>query len=333
MDEEDERNLLAEQNDDDLSSDPSFSSHTPHDDYDSLTNAENNAANDPTHKAGLIGSVFVLCASVLGAGLLTIPQQFYKIGFFPCIAILLIVALLNYYAIYLLTRAADAGRVKNYEDVAELALPGYGSYLLTFLVNIGSFGSLVAFLDIIGDILQAIVLYVSPLRSFFLTKPFLLLCFTFLFIFPLCLLRNITTLKYSSFLATLLLSFFVGVVATWGIQSLYHGEIHFDAISWGFPVERKDRLFDRIFQVLPMLMYANSLFCFLPCLELTVRLAYACQTNVLPIRRELASPTVTRMTLINFLTMSLSAFLYLTIGIFGYFLAPGTNTVATPGMR
>jgi amino acid permease len=251
------------QHEDDLSSDPSFSPHSTQDDIEAYARLSGTqlptnrfSSSDPTiAKAGLTGSVFVLCASVLGAGLLTIPQQFYKIGFLPTVAFLLAVALLNFYAIYLLTRAAEAGRVDNYEDVVELSLPGIGSYLLTFLLNVGSFGSLVAFLDIIADILQSVVLYLTPARSFFLDKSFLLLVFTFVFILPLCLLRNISMLKYSSFVATMLLTVFVGVIAFWGIQGLVNGSIQLAEISWGFPTDRQASLFDSLFQVIPTLMY------------------------------------------------------------------------------
>jgi len=123
--------------------------------------------------------------------------------------------------------------------------------------------------------------------------------FTVAFIFPLCMLRNISKLEYSSFAAVAIIVFFTGVIIVMGCEGLANHTADFHDKNW-HPMVFKD-----FFNALPVLA-----------------LAFTCQMNVFPIWSELHNPTVERMNKINFASMSLSSALYILTGFFGYIMYP-----------
>jgi len=121
-------------------------------------------------------------------------------------------------------------------------------------------------------------------------------------------LRNISLLEYSSFVAVVLITFFTFVMVFNGSRRIH--------LTLSPPVNGSD--------VQPIvwshILYASfeigNIFQALP----IIALAYSCQTNVFPIRKELHNPTISRMSMVNLGANLISALLYILMGFFGYIM-------------
>lgn len=258
---------------------------------------------------GIFGAILLLTCTILGAGILTMPDQFYSIGIIPTTLLLIFVAVLNWYSIWMMVEAGDESGSTSYEDLAEKTFPRVGKYINTVFIAILLFGALVAYMDIIAGLLKGVVVGITTHHYWFTNEYVLLLAFTIIFMFPLCMLRNISKLEYSSFIAVFLIAFFTFVIATWGVIEWARGEVPWNTtIYFGFPpggVNKHPSVLDSIFNVLP-----------------TITLAYGCQPNVFSIRSELSNPNKVRTNIFNILTNFLTFGLYLLMGFFGYLCYP-----------
>lgn len=278
--------------------------------YETLSHREasNMSPKESAPHTGVFGGIFLLSATVLGAGILAIPHTYNLAGIVNASVSLLVVAIINVFSIWMMMKASDAINVESYEELANKSIPYVGKYISMFFFNILLFGSLSSFLVIIADLLQDIVRFISPTYHWYTDRTVVLLVFVILFVFPLCMLRNISLLEYSSFVAVVLITFFTCVITYQGSVRIYYSnhpsnDTHgYLPIDWSHLKLASFRLQD-IFQSLPI-----------------IALAYSCQTNVFPIRSELTDPTIARMNRVNLGANLISAFLYILMGFFGYVL-------------
>lgn len=264
---------------------------------------------EPHPTTGIFGATLLLTCTILGAGILTMPDQFYLIGIIPTTVLLVFVAILNWYSIWMMVEAGDECGATSYEDLAEKTFPKVGKYINTVFIAILLFGALVAYMDIIAGLLQGVVRGIVHNHSWYTDQYVLLLAFTIIFMFPLCMLRNISKLEYSSFIAVFLIAFFTFVISTWGVMAWARGEVLWNTtVHLGFPaggVDNHPSVLKSIFNVLP-----------------TITLAYGCQPNVFSIRNELSNPNKARTNIFNISTNLLTFGLYLLMGFFGYICYP-----------
>jgi amino acid permease len=258
------------------------------------------------HQTGVFGATFLLTATILGAGILTIPYQFYLVGIVPTSILLIFVALINWYSVWMMIEAGDESGATTYEDLAEKTVPRFGKYINTLFISILLFGALTAYMDIIASLLDGVFSQLG--RYWYTDKYVLLLLFSAFFMFPLCMLRNISKLEYSSFVAVVLIAFFTGVIGVWGIMEISQGKVQWNSTYVGFPsggIEGHPSILKSLFQVLP-----------------TITLAYGCQPNVFSIRNELENNNRKRTNYVNIITNGLCFFLYYIMGFFGYLCYP-----------
>jgi len=189
-----------------------------------------------------------------------------------------------------------------------MAAPGYGRPITVIFMDVLIFGALTGFLVIIRSLLLPVIDFFAPgLRVWYTDTPYVLLAFTVFFVFPLSMLRNISRLEFTSFLAVAIIIAFTGILSYQGIKKIHDHQIPWEQLKWA--PKGKD-VVDSIFNSLPI-----------------IALAYTCQLSVFPIWRELEDPTVRRMNIVNNVTMGLSFLLYIAMGFFGYCLYPiGTKS-------
>lgn len=113
--------------------------------------------------------------------------------------------------------------------MAHLAAPSYGRILVVIFMDVLIFGALTGFLVpqpshpfrqfshllqvIIGDLIHPVIAHWDPqLRVWYTDTPYLVLGFTVVFVFPLSMLRNISKLEYTSFLAVAIIIVFTGIL-------------------------------------------------------------------------------------------------------------------------
>ncbi|AIN95809.1 amino acid transporter, putative [Leishmania panamensis] len=160
---------------------------------------------------GVIASSFTLGSSTLGAGILGLPAAFNSMGLVTALLVLIVVTVLTIYSMWLLARCADATRVRTYEDVARLLLGRGADYAAAIFMLGFCLGGAVSYIISIGDLLTPI--FDDPSVPEFLRKKngnrlitsmVWLVC-----ILPLCLPKNIDTLRHSSIIGVIMVVFFV----------------------------------------------------------------------------------------------------------------------------
>jgi amino acid permease len=200
----------------------------------------------------------------------------------------------------MLLKTAEYLSVRNYEDLVAHAFPFFGRIGTTILMNILIFGALTSFVVIIGDVTLPLVQHLPlPAHSFWVQRPFVVSALVVLVVLPLSLLRRISFLEYSSFLAVGIIALFSCLITYLGIQAAVEHKIQWHTL----------KLFDArpemLFSALPI-----------------ISLAYTCQLTVFPIWKELYNPSLPRMNIVVVLMTLIAFTLYSVVGFFGYCLYP-----------
>jgi len=160
------------------------------------------------------------------------------------------------------------------------------------------FGAMIAFLVIIADLLHT-VSYCSIAHqsdtSLLDNRDFILFFVTTVFIFPICLLRDISKLEVLSLGAVVIIMVFAGTTV---YESFHVGSFHGTSAF---------KLNTDFFSAISVMS-----------------LAYCCQSNIFPVYAELRNPTLGNMRISALTGVTLCGFLYIIAGFCGY-VAYGEN--------
>lgn len=159
---------------------------------------------------GMIASSFTLCSAVLGGGILALPHAFHNMGYATGLILLVIVTLVSIFGLWLLARAADISGQCTYEDCIKHLInkpAGYGVALCMIQFSIGGGSS---YIVTFGNILS-VVFDDDSIPHFLRTTVGNRLVVAGLFlvlILPLCLPRNIDSLRHTSAIGVAAITFF-----------------------------------------------------------------------------------------------------------------------------
>lgn len=106
-----------------------------------------------THKQGFLPTMFNLMNSLLGAGILSIPNTFVDSGIIISIILLVFIAALSFYATYIVISLQRKTNAEGFGDLAEKTLGHIGAIILSLLTLLFIVSLLLAYLIIAGDIL------------------------------------------------------------------------------------------------------------------------------------------------------------------------------------
>ncbi|OQR81917.1 sodium-coupled neutral amino acid transporter [Thraustotheca clavata] len=252
------------------------------------------------------GSIFNLCGATLGAGALSLPYAVAVSGVVFAIVQLVCAGLLTVYTIHLLLRAGDMTSLISYED---LALHCFGRKVERFVeVNIFvfCFGISVAYLVTLGDIISPLGALLFGDDSFFAQRWVLMTIFCFVIMLPLSLLKDISSLQFSSMLGVFSIIFLVLAVAIRSIMIANENGLATN-LQWGLNVSDGPNFMLSV----PIVMFA-----------------FTCQVNVFSIYAELQNPCIERMSKVAKRATSVSVTIYLVVGLIAY-LAFG-STLSDP---
>ncbi|ETV97261.1 hypothetical protein H310_09624 [Aphanomyces invadans] len=272
------------------------------------THGEAEASSFPHHQDGssssmfipppgsIRGSIFNLMGATLGAGALSLPYAVAVSGVGFALAQLFLAAFLTIYSISLLMRAGDITKLKSYEDLAMYCFGKRAELFVEVCIMVFSFGIAVAYLVTLGDLITPLGLLVFGPDSIWSTRWFLMSLFCATIMWPLSLLRDMTSLQFSSMLGVFSIIFLVVAVA---IRSGMH--IHQDGVSpsldWGMNVSHGP---DFMLSV-PIVMFA-----------------FTNQPNVFSIFTELQRPCIRRMSKVVDRAAYASLSIYVVIGLVAY---------------
>eukprot|EP00796_Vickermania_ingenoplastis_P009463 gene9463-6645_t len=245
---------------------------------------------------GIISSGINLASSTLGAGIVALPCAFQLTGIIMAVLYLLIVASLTVYSITLLAIAGERTGLRSWSMITRQLLGRGGDYFLVFVMWFLCFGGDVSYIISLQAVFRAFLKnsasasdYIKSDSGVKLITSMVWLCI----IFPLCLLREINSLRMVSFIAVFFIVFFVvALVVTSGRYLAENGP-------------RDDLV---LFQTGNLAISGLSLFMF----------GFVAQVNTFEIFREMYKPSVKRMFLSAVWGVGLCVTLYFFAGFFGY---------------
>ncbi|CAG9569065.1 putative amino acid transporter [Leishmania major strain Friedlin] len=160
---------------------------------------------------GVIASSFTLGSSTLGAGILGLPAAFNSMGFVTALLVLILVTVLTVFSLWLLARCSDAAKVRTYEDVARVLLGRGADYVAAIFMFGFCLGGAVSYIVSIGDLLTP--MFDDPsVPEFLRTKignSVITSAVWFVVILPMCLPKNIDSLRHTSIISVSMVVFFV----------------------------------------------------------------------------------------------------------------------------
>lgn len=251
---------------------------------------------------GILSSGLNLASSSIGAGIIAQPAAFRASGIVMALIYLVVVAVLTVYSHTLLARAAIQTGLRNYEEIVNHLMGPFGAYLLAFCLWFLSFGAEVSYTLSLDNSLQQFLDNSQSTPSFLrkdrgrnlLTAAVWLVC-----MLPLCIPREINSLRYFSFVAILFIIFFVICMIVHFGQTMSKTGLRDDYV---------------------IIQTGNTAIMGLG----SIMFAFINQLNMMEIFGEQYKPSVKRMTLSAVLGTVLCFFLYTSAGLFGYLDFGGT---------
>ncbi|KAK9683655.1 hypothetical protein RND81_10G156700 [Saponaria officinalis] len=257
--------------------------------------------------ASLSSAVFNISTTMIGAGIMSIPATFKVLGIFPAVFVIFVVALMGDVTGEFMLRYTHTGKSTTYAGLMGESFGKIGSFALQICVILTSFGCLVIYLIIIGDVLTGSssggTVHTGILQEWFgyywwTTRELSLFVVAILILLPLVLLRRVDSLRHTSLLAILLAVVFVVICLVMAIIAIFQGKAQSLRL---LPDFSSQGTFLSLFTTVPVFMTA-----------------FGYQINVHPIRAELGEPA--DMKLAIRISLVICAAFYFSIGFSGYLL-------------
>ncbi|DAZ94002.1 TPA: hypothetical protein N0F65_007246 [Lagenidium giganteum] len=250
-------------------------------------------ADDHHATSTVLGSMFTLTNTILGSGTLAVPFAIASSGWLLGNAIMLAIAMITRYSVFLLLSASDRAGVncaKTYESLGHYTMGKFGTMLAEFTFIFGGFGTLVSYFIFITD-LFSIVFAVRAAKKWIVT----VVCTAFV-VLPLSLNRKIGKLRLASVMAILSITYVV--IFVW-IACVVAYNNKSSTVEFG-KVEAV--------RFEPGSVYTVTL----------LIAAFACHNTALPVYDELRDRSISRMNKAVVGAIAIAFILYETIGLCGY---------------
>ena len=242
-------------------------------------------------QGSLIECIFNLSIFSLGVGLLALPQKVGYLSLFMTPALIITGGLVNYWTLTILGDASRKYRLTKYEDAVTLLFNQNLSYFFSFVMCINQLGILIAFQIIVYKFLGAVVnqffSYGYDNMENFATKSFwgkkkikIIVCYliSYLVLFPLCLIKTISKMRYSSTVGVSALFLMIFIILIQFPSFYYHNihqrkpNINFTSLKYGF--DKNLEFFQSIS---------------------TIIFAFECHVGLFPVLSSLQKPTRVRV--------------------------------------
>ena len=269
----------------------------------------------------LTSSIFNLCILSLGTGSLALPQKIGYMSLFFSPIIIILSGLVNYWTLNILSNASKKYNLNSYEAIVQKLFGNLLSIFLGVIMCITQFGTIILYQVILYKLLGGVIneifnLGFTGVEDFALNsfwnefKIKFIICYliSILILTPLCLLKNISKMRYASMFGIISLFFLIFIIVLECPFYIYYNFFeknnkkiklnYFDVLS-GF----KDDI--KILQAISTLFYA-----------------FSCHVGVFPVLNTLKNPTQKRIQLLFKKSISLDIICYLIIGISGYLTQP-----------
>ena len=186
----------------------------------------------------LIACIFNLSIFSLGVGLLALPQQVVYISLFMTPILIIMGGVINYWTLTILGNASRKYKLTKYENAVEFLFNKSFSYFFSFIMCINKLGRIVILQVISYKFFGAALNKFFSLgydnmenfakRSFWRRKKIkIIVCYliTFIIVFPLCLIKTISKMRYSSAIGVIALFLMILIILI-QFPSFYYHNIH-----------------------------------------------------------------------------------------------------------
>ena len=239
----------------------------------------------------LIECIFNLSIFSLGIGLLALPQKVGYMSLFLTPIIIITGGVINYWTLTILGDAARKYRLTKYEEAVTLLFNQNLSYFFSFVMCLNQLGIIIVFQIIVYKFLGAAInqffsfgydnMENFALRSFWGKKKVkIIVCYliTYTILFPLCLVKTISKMRYSSTLGVTALFLMIFIILV-QFPSFYYHNIHQRKHNINFLDLKK--AFDKnmqFFQAVSTIIYA-----------------FECHAGLFPVLSSMNKPTKVRV--------------------------------------
>ena len=186
----------------------------------------------------LIACIFNLSIFSLGVGLLALPQQVVYISLFMTPILIIMGGVINYWTLTILGNASRKYKLTKYENAVEFLFNKSFSYFFSFVMCINKLGRIVILQMISYKFFGAALNKFFSLgyenmekfakKSFWGRKKIkIIVCYliTFTIVFPLCLIKTISKMRYSSAIGVIALFLMILIILI-QFPSFYYHNIH-----------------------------------------------------------------------------------------------------------
>lgn len=262
--------------------------------------------------ASIISSVVNLANVIMGVGILALPIAFSEAGWLLGMLLMLGSAALGVLSLHLLGESARRVGVYTFYAVCEAAVPHFG-VVIDCAVVLNSFLVCSSYLIVATDSLEAITSSGADVRDVWTAISAVL-------VVPLVLLRKQDALKFTSFLAVVVL-IFITVLSVIFAQRLPNNPTLSPCTA---PAGSNATAAAAVVNApgpcggATITAVGSNGLGFVRAF-LTFVSAFKCQQNLLPIAEELRDPTTSRILLVSSLSIGLALVLYMLVAFAGYF--------------
>jgi len=248
-----------------------------------------------TRSATVTGCIFNMLATILGAGLLALPYAMAGCGvWMGCLAFTVIMALSTISYVNLSKAVKLYGNDGDFMKLAKYSLPRWLYQIVDFCVFINGFGCAVGYLIVMSTFMPKVIKSFSPNVGEWLFNRHLWCAAFAVLAFPLLLVKNLDSLKFTSFLVVIFVVYSLGTMIyymmyppNWEYTPVVHFGIPGDTVQ-----------FMKVFAII-----VN---------------AFACSQNVPRIVNTLVNPTQKRLNFIFLTSTGMCLVMYIVAGYIGY---------------
>ncbi|XP_078423976.1 sodium-coupled neutral amino acid symporter 1-like [Cetorhinus maximus] len=251
-------------------------------------------------------SVFNLSNAIIGTGLLGLSFALANTGIALFMFLLIGIALLSLYSIHLLLQISVLTGSMVYETLGQLAFGKPGKFAVFGSTSLQNIGAILSYLFVVKKELPEVIqsfMGQNNSEEWYMVGNYLVILVTLIIILPLCLLKNLGYLGYTSGFSLACMIFFLIVVIYKKTQLLCPlVSTNLSSFSCKTTCTAKSLVLnDKTVYALP-----------------TMAFAFVCHPSVLPIYRELEHRTCRKMEYVSAISFLSMFTMYLLTALFGY---------------
>uniref|UniRef100_A0A8C4Q3E1 Solute carrier family 38 member 2 n=1 Tax=Eptatretus burgeri TaxID=7764 RepID=A0A8C4Q3E1_EPTBU len=261
-------------------------------------------------------SVFNFSNAIMGSGILGLAFGMASTGLALFTILLSAVTIMSIFSVYLLLETAEYAQTKSYEQMGYIAYRWFGKVMASLSVMLQNIGAMSTYLFIIKKELPALLEEITSTDSWknYFNGEIAVIIAALFIILPLCSMKNIGHLGYSSTFSLGCMAFFqiVIIYKKFSIScetSVINGTTEYHYAYWrDYNETGHDSCKPEIALLNKKTIYAIPIAIF----------AYVAHPEVLPIYKELKDASKKRMLHVSYVSMFTMFIMYILTAIFGY---------------